>query len=412
MNGRHDLISIFRHALAAVNGATVVRCHLRRHATPRPDAIIALGKAACAMLRGAHEHFGPDIPGLLVTKHGHVTADCAAAPTLRVFEAGHPLPDAASLAAGRALVDFISSLPERAGILFLISGGTSALVEVLCPPLTLADLERANAWLVGSGLDIHAVNAIRKRLSMIKGGKLAYPLGARRAIVLLISDVPGDDPSTIGSGLLFPDQHEVRDDTLRVLPDWLLQQVQRALAAPVAPGASPAKVRHAIVASNAVARLAAARAARAAGYVVHEHARPVTADVMTAADGIAAALLAEPAGLHIWGGEPTVRLPANPGRGGRNQHLALAVARRLAGRSGVWFLAGASDGSDGSTNLAGAVVDGETIGRGQGAGFDATAALVRADSTQFLEAAGATLHTGPTGTNVMDLWLGLRVSAS
>jgi glycerate 2-kinase len=192
------------------------------------------------------------------------------------------------------------------------------------------------------------------------------------------------------------------------LPQWLCTLVDRGLEARGAPLARSVDPR--ILASLGDARRAAAQRARELGYAVWEHPDLRGGDAYREGLELAQWLLEAPPGVQVWGGETTVRLPDNPGRGGRNQHLALAAATRIAGFPGVYFLAAGTDGTDGPTEDAGALVDGGTLARGREQGLDVESALTRADAGSFLEASGDLVNTGPTGTNVMDLMLGLKVS--
>lgn len=374
---RRQLVTIYRAALAAVHGRRVVRAALERNPSLLRH-VVAIGKAAGAMLGGVFDACGTGVQrALLVTRHGYADPADGFDPTrTRVIEAGHPEPDAASLAAGQALLEFIDATPGNDGILFLISGGASALVEVLSPGMTLAQLAQLTRTLLANGDDIARINAARKATSQIKGGKLAHYLKGRPARVLVISDVPGDDFSVIGSGLLF--------------------------SSPAQPN-----IQHELVATNADVRRAAADAACVSGYDVQVHDTVVTGDVNAVAPTLVDALKNAPGRLHIWGGECTVCLPPHPGIGGRNQHLALAVALALSRQPGAWLLCGATDGSDGGTDDAGALVDAGTRDRITAAGLDAAHSLARADSGTALRAAGDVLHTCPTGTNVMDLIIGV-----
>ncbi len=408
---RQRLLSIFQAALAAVHGRDRVRAALERDPPPlrRPLYLIALGKAACAMAQGALDALGGEAirAAFVATKRG--LAEPLPWP---VHEAGHPLPDEASLAAGAALERFVRHLPEEAFVLALLSGGASALVELPPPGVGLEDLRRVHAWLLGAGLDIQTMNTVRRRLSRLKGGGLARLLAPRALRVLAISDVPGDDPAVIGSGPFTPPAEGAGGgEELGALEARLPDFVRARLAdAPLSPTAPPNRnVRVEIVACNADARRAAAEAGRAAGYSIAEETRLVQGEAVEAGRGLARALLAAPPGvLHVWGGETTVRLPPRPGRGGRCQSLALAAAMALAGHQAMLLAAG-TDGSDGPTEDAGALVDGGTVARGARQGLDAAEALARADAGTFLAASGDLVHTGPTGTNVMDLMLGLRI---
>ena len=401
---RQQLLEIFLAAVAVVGGRTRVVAHFRAHPLAGSVYLIALGKAACAMTRGAHETLGDRIrDGFIVTKHGY--GEPLPWP---VLEAGHPLPDEASLAAGRRLIEFVAAIPKEAQVLVLLSGGASALVEALPPGLGLAQLRAVNHWLLSAGLDIHAMNAIRKRLSLLKGGRLAQLLYPRKVPCLAISDVPGDDPRSIGSGPLVADEQSAVPD-LAGAPETLQAALAQAPPLPRSDDACFRNVEFRIVATLADAKRAATEAARKLGYRVVVHPEFIEGDAVETGARLARELLeSEPGVVQVWGGETTVRLPHQPGRGGRNQSLALPAALALRDHRNASFLAAGTDGSDGPTGDAGALVDSETVARGVTHGFDVRQALAKADAGTFLEASGDLIHTGPTGTNVMDLMLGLK----
>lgn len=400
---RRILLETFQAALGAANGCTVVSRYLGGNPLNGPVYLIAVGKAAGAMAHGAHAALGPAIAdAFIVTRYGH--GETLPWP---MIEAGHPVPDAGSLAAGEQLDAFVARMPSSAAVLVLLSGGASAVLERLPEGVTLADLQAVNQWLLASGLDIHAMNAVRKRLSCIKGGRLARRLHPRTVTCLAISDVPGDDPGDIGSGPLTPDT-EAQDESS--LPPFIRALLVKA--PPLPPAGDPCfqNVRYTIVAGNVDARRAVARTAAVHGWRAELDAGLLRGDASVTGRSVAQRLLAaSPGVLHVWGGETTVRLPPNPGRGGRCQTLALAAARELAGREHVWMLAAGTDGRDGPGEDAGALVDGGTIARGSAEGLRVDEALARADAGRFLEASGDLVQTGPTGTNVMDLVLGLRL---
>lgn len=399
------MLHIAQAALVAVQGRTCVAEFLRTPPLPEPVQLIAIGKAAASMAAGACDVLGERIVrGLIVTKSGHGDAALERRPGFQCLEAGHPQLDARSLDTGAALLAFIATTPASAHLLFLISGGASSLVEVLPSGVTLTDLQRANAWLLGSGLDIAALNTVRKTLSAIKGGRLLEHLQGREAQVLLISDVRGDDPAVIGSGLLTTAADAMRVDALP-LPAWLLQLCREA---PAHSDEIPVRVDAQVIARLEDAKCAAAGAATRLGYSVYVHDEFIDGAASVAGQRLAQSLIHAAPGVHIWGGETTVLLPPQPGRGGRNQSLALAAALELQGRDDVVLLALGSDGSDGPTEDAGALVDGGTIARGEFAGLDARQCLANADAGRFLEESGDLVHTGPTGTNVMDLMIGLK----
>ncbi len=419
------LLAMLEAALAAVHGTHVVSRWLRRHPAQHFSKVIAIGKAAPAMAAGAVEVLDAAPPGLVVTKAGYLYEQLP--DSLRLFEAGHPVPDAASLEAGRRLLELLSHCDAHDHLLFLISGGASALVEVLPPSVSPARLADLNRWLIGAGYPIDKINQVRRACSQIKGGGLLNFIPGCRVSALYISDVIGDDPCTIGSGLLCAQPQPPEAALWSALekdgaPAWITALGRRGGAG----ARSTCRPAHHLVASLDHALQAAAACAR--GYTLAGRKLDLliadeylAADYDAAAEKIVATLAAHGAGIYLWGGEVTVRLPPAPGVGGRNQQLALAVAVKLAQRGlseRVSFMAVGTDGTDGNTGDAGALidagivdggtVDGGTLARGSLDGLDALDCLRRADAGSFLRASGDLIHTGPTGTNVMDLYIACR----
>lgn len=344
--------------------------------------VAAVGKAAVSMALGAQDAWGSAIDRTLIITHDPDAARAfPAGRALELLPSAHPLPDERSLAAGARLLAWVDALPATAQPLFLISGGSSALVEVPEAGAGLADLEALTRLSFTQGMPITELNARRAALSRIKGGKLAARLEGRAARALFVSDVPQDDPRVIGSGLMGPFAQQ---------PD----RVQREVVA---------SVDHAVAA--VVAR------AGALGLRVQTPARRFADDATRLAARFTHELQMGPAQLRVWGGESTVRLPEHPGRGGRNQHLALAAARLIAGHADLMLLAAGTDGIDGLTDDAGALVDADTCARLALAELDADGCLAQADSARALAASGDLVHTGPTGTNVGDLVIGLKLTA-
>ncbi len=365
--------------------------------------VIAVGKAAAAMTRGALDVLGDDVAGgFVVTPSGHRHADLAAIPRLRVVESAHPVPDARSIRAGEGLLAWIGDLPPGAPVLALISGGASSLVEVLPQGTDAETLSRLNRWLLGSGLDIFGINTIRRRVSRIKDGGLAAALWGRPVLALYLSDVKGDDPAWIGSGLL----RRAAVPLPPGLPGWVT-----GLAGAAPPEAPSAHVEHHVVANLETALSACEIRGRELGYAVIRHRRWLEGPVKQVAEGIVGELDVAAPALHLWGGEPVVTLPAVPGRGGRNQHLALCCAIAIAGRDDLTILCAATDGIDGNSEDAGSLVDGGTVQRGLDGGADPDRCLDGADSATFLEAAGDLIYTGPTATNVNDVVIGLKTAS-
>ena len=401
---RHDLLDCFQVALQAVNGRACVAASLGQYADLLQEgcAIVAIGKAALAMTEGARDVLGSNIiGGLVISKEGYAQPLVPLAPAIEIIESAHPVPDERSLLAGQRLIDFIQGLPGEMPILFLISGGASALVDYLTDGFGLTDLQQINSAMLASGMPIGAINQVRKQLSQLKGGGLLNYLGERTIVNLLMSDVPGNDPAVIGSGLLIRSEQPPSLPT--DLPDEIIALLS-SLKKPhhVHPKHQP-KVMTSIVADNQIACQAAARCAIGKGYHVQLQSACLSGDVETVADQMVATLFKAKAGVYIWGGESTVKLPDSPGRGGRNQQLALLLAERIQNQKGIQILVAATDGSDGPTEDAGGLVDGLTISRGEQEGLDARRCLQEANAGAFLEASADLISTGPTGSNVMDL---------
>lgn len=380
---RELMLALLRTALARVDGRRCVREALSAQPPPAGARVrvAAVGKAAVSMALGAHDALGGAVERMLVITRdelgvGELTASAAA----EVRLSAHPLPDERSLAAGERLIAWVDELPQEVWPLFLVSGGSSALVEVPEANATLADLEALTRESFISAMPIGELNARRAALSRIKGGRLAARLAGRPGRALFVSDVPDDDPRVIGSGLMGP------------------------------AASGPDGIERKVVASIDDAVAAAAAGATALGLRVHAAARRFADEATRLAARFAHELSLSAAQLLVWGGESTVRLPPHPGRGGRNQHLALAAARLIAGHPELLLLAAGTDGSDGVTADAGALVDAESCARLALAGLDADQCLRTGDSAAALEASGDLVHTGATGTNVGDLVIGLKLS--
>ena len=410
-NPRRLLLESYRAALDAVGGRESVRRRLAAGNALAPRFAFAVGKAAAYMMAGAFDILGERIErALVVTKHGHAGVVLDPGWPVEVVESSHPVPDASCLAAGRALIGFIDAIPADVDVLALVSGGASALVEVLPDGFGAPDLARMNEYLLAEGYPIDAMNRVRKRISRIKGGRLAQRIAPRRALHLTISDVPADDPKVIGSGLLVA--HSSEDVALGdlTLPSWLVEMGLRA------PSLSDRKatdhIRTEVIARPADARAAAAAVCRSAGVEVVEHPDLLEGDALEAGRRVGREIAEASPSVHVRASETTVMLPLSPGRGGRCQSLALATAVEIRERTGVYVLAAGTDGTDGPGEDAGALVDAGTVARGIAAGLDPGRSLRAADAGTFLEASGDLVHTGPTGTNVMDLVVAMKVGTS
>lgn len=371
--GQH-LMAIFQAGVDAVSGKSVVKKALLSGAYPDAFHAVAIGKAADAMLQGVPQDSIKS--GLLISKHGHISRRSRQDSRLLCIESDHPVPGVASLQAGQSLIAYLENLAEHEACLFLISGGASALVEVLREGYGLSDLQGLNERLLADGFAIGEINAERRKISRIKGGGLWDYLGKRDVSCLMISDVANDDPAVIGSGLLFPAPQN-------------------------------RKLNWQIVASLEDAKQAAAQKARELGYKTVAVPEFLKGSAEQAAIKCVAILKENPGIMFIWGGETTVNLPENPGKGGRNQHLALMAAIEMSGLKNCSLLAAGTDGSDGNTLATGAIVDNETVEKATSQGLDSNAYLQNANSNALFAQTDELLITGATGTNVMDLIIGI-----
>ena len=371
---RELLLVLYRAALEAIDGRRRVRAALAGREGEGPVSAFAAGKAAASMMHGAVDAFGARLErGLVVAPDGAIPPTLARRPGLLALEAGHPRPDQRSLAAGEALLRFASATPAGSRVLLLVSGGASALLEVPAPGVSLTQLRALFDRSQREGLDIERLNRERIALSRVKGGRLAGLFPGCAVEALMISDVPRDDPAVLASGLL---------DT---------------------PG-----LDRRLVGSIDDALDAVERAAASYGLTIARGRDRLSGDAEAAARRICHELALGGAGLHVHGGETVVSLPEQPGRGGRCQHLAVAAARHIEGHGDYLLLAAGTDGRDGASEDAGALVDGETLARARDRGLNPDAALAARDTGTLLEATGDLLHTGPTGTNVGDIVLALR----
>jgi len=387
------LSDLFNFALIAVNGRIAVEQQLQRAPIEGNVAILAVGKAAAAMMSGAQNHLNEQIhSALIITKTGH-SDNTLGWPCI---ESGHPIPNAQSLEAGTKLLEFISNIPKEIKFLALISGGASALVDVLPENMDLKRLQKMNKWLLASGLTIHEMNRVRQRVSLIKGGKALSHLSQNEMTQFLLSDVKNDDIEIIGSGLFTVAEKNI---SLPDIPDWLQKYIQ------LEQSAVTVSVESHIVANNDMACQAIIEQAKQTNYAVTYHGQSLYGDVFELAESLAKELIDAKPGLHLWGGETTLTLPKKVGRGGRNQSLALALACILENKKGITVLVAATDGSDGPTEDAGAIIDGLTLQRG---GSHAKDYLHAADAGTYLAEAGDLISTGPTGTNVMDIVIALK----
>jgi len=432
---RQDARTIFRAGLDAVAPEAAVRTHCRRDdrrlqvgshtydlARYANIWIIGTGKAAAAMAHALEDMLGERLAGGLVTvKYGHL----APLHTVRAIEAGHPLPDAHGCQGAREIL----ALAERAGaqdlVFCLISGGGSALLPLPGPDLTLADKQAVSQVLLSCGASIHEMNTIRKHLSAIKGGRLAAAVHPAALCTLVLSDVVGDDLDVIASGPTVPDPTTFEDALAIVaryhiagqLPETVVRHLKSGAAGDVDDSPKPgaecfAQTHHLIVGGNRQCLQAAHREALQRGYhslVLSSLMEGETRDVARVHAAIGREVLASgnpvpPPACLVSGGETTVALKGS-GRGGRNQEFALAAALDIEGVPDMVVLSGGTDGTDGPTDAAGAIVDHQTAARARARGMDPRKHLEDNDAYPLFDRLGDLLRTGPTNTNVMDLRL-------
>jgi len=365
------LINLFDAGVAAVAGYNATFNALTSSAakdTPNPSLIIAVGKAASGMCEGALAATGNSCPALVVTKYQHSTSNLTDNPQVNVIESAHPVPDENSLMAGRQLLEQVASLPNDSHLLLLVSGGASALAEHLPADINLTQWQDLTQKMLRDGFNIGQINTRRKQTSLIKDGKLLQAFKGKSVQVLAISDVEGDAIDTIGSGI---------GDIKHLTCQADLQ----------------------LIATNKVAREAVATEAAALGLKVQSNLENMYQDVEAVAPLISDNLKVASPGIYIWGGEPTVKLPKNPGSGGRNQSLALLIAQQIQGLDNIDVLVAGTDGTDGPTDAAGGIINGQSVS-------DINIAkdyLDRADAGTYLRQIDSIFITGPTHTNVMDL---------
>jgi hydroxypyruvate reductase len=403
-------LSLLRNLFAACVGAADPRQVLPGALPEKPAGrciVVGAGKASALMAQVVDQTW-PDVAlsGVVVTRYGHAVP----AGRITVLQAGHPVPDAASEAAARAILSCVTGLGPDDLVLALISGGGSAVMALPAEGLTLADKQTITRGLLYSGATIAEMNAVRRRLSAIKGGRLAAAAAPARVVTLAISDVPGDDPAVIASGPTVPDP--VSKESVEDILQRHRINIPPAAAAAIArrqPHPSHAEFR--LISSPAMALQAAAAVAHHAGtfpLILGDALEAEAREAGRLLAGIARgcrthATPARPPCVLLSGGETTVTIGRGAaGRGGRNTELLASMALQLDGAPGIWALAADTDGIDGTENAAGAMIDPLTLARAKAAGLDARTMLDRHDTYSFFAALDALVITGPTLTNVND----------
>lgn len=373
----------------------------------------AVGKASIAFARALERGLeGAEVVGIAVVPHG--TANGHGLRTIRVLDAGHPVPDEAGVAAVEEVLALVDGSRAEDVVVVAVSGGGSALLPALPTRVPLEDWKITTSRLLGCGADIRDINTVRSALSRVASGRLADRARPARCVGLVLSDVPGDDLSLVASGPTVASGGDAGSArrVLERLGLWsdVPASIRDALRTGSVPEAREAAADTFLVGSNRQALEAAATTARTFGYEVTINAGPLVGEARAAGVRVAeAALASSGTGRRclLWGGETTVEVRGS-GRGGRNQEVALSAACRLDGASAtISILAAGTDGRDGPTPAAGALVDTKTCARARSMGIDGRGSLDANDSYGFFERVGGLVVTGPTHTNVMDLTVAL-----
>ncbi len=417
--------AIWEAALAAGDVVPLVQRALDQHASQLVSRsghrlhVFGCGKASGAMAAALEQALGDRIAddGLVVVKDGYTVRT----ERIELREAGHPVPDARGQAAAEAIVERARGAGAEDLVIFLVSGGGSALTPAPTPPITLAEKQETTRLLLGAGATINELNAVRKHLSRFKGGQLARAAAPATVVSLILSDVIGDPLDVIASGPTAPDPSTFADAVTVLERRGVADRVPRAVRTRLDAGArgeiaetpKPGdalfeRVSNVVIGNNALVVDAAAANARRLGYRAEILTRALQGEARDVArELIARARTLPPRTCLIAGGETTVTVRGG-GRGGRCQEFALAAALELTPDDRLVVLAAGTDGTDGPTDAAGAVVDATTVARGETAGRAARAALADNDAYTFLAGAGDLVVTGPTNTNLLDVYLCLR----
>lgn len=432
---RDDAVAIFQAGLKAVDPINAVNRHLhfrdhtleiqgRTYHLPDYDGVyvIGMGKASAAMAQPIEELLGDRLTaGIINVKYGHAVPLDA----IKVNEAGHPVPDEAGLRGTKQIIQLLQQTGENDLVICLLSGGGSALLPGPAEGITLEDKQQVTKRLLHCGATIHEINAVRKHISQVKGGRLARLASPSTLISLILSDVIGDHLDSIASGPTVPDESTF-SDCLRILemynikqriPALVMEHLEKGARGEIEETPKPGdpafrRTQNVIIGSNILAVQAAKQKAQELGYqslILSTFIEGETKDVAKVHAAIAKEILSsgqpiERPACIISGGETTVTIRGQ-GLGGRNQEFALAAAIEISGLKEVVILSGGTDGTDGPTDAAGAMADGTTLHRARERGLEAERYLRENDSYHFFQPLGDLLITGPTYTNVMDLRL-------
>jgi hydroxypyruvate reductase len=414
MKERQILRDMFTAAIAAASPDKAVPPNLPPPPVGR-TVVVGAGKAAAAMARAVEAQWPIDkaLAGLVVTRYGHGVGPLK---RIEVVEAAHPIPDASGQNAARRILDLVKGLDQEDLVLCLISGGGSALLSLPAPGVTLDEKQALNKALLKSGANINEINCVRKHLSAIKGGRLAVAAAPAKIVSLIISDVPGDDPSVVASGPTMPDATTLADAKAVlwrygiVAPPPVQALLDDMKSETPKPGNSAfARSEARIIAAPQASLEAAAELAGRVGYrplILGDAIEGEAIEVGKVMAGIArqVALHGQPAPppcVLISGGETTVTVTGT-GRGGRNVEFLLSMAVQLDGQPHIFAIAGDTDGADGAEEVAGAIIAPDSLERARRHGLNARASLADNDAHGFFGALGDQVATGPTLTNVND----------
>jgi len=420
VTSRDAVRAIWEAALAAGDVAPLVRAHLRLERDAARVFLLGAGKASGAMAAAAEDVLGDRVAGeFVVVKDGYG----ARLRHTEIAEAGHPVPDSRGLAASARLLEVARAAGADDLILFLVSGGGSALTPAPAPPITLGEKQELTRLLLASGATIGELNAVRKHLSLFKGGQFARAASPARVLTLALSDVIGDPLDVIASGPTAPDPTTFAD-ALEVLarrglagrvPISITKRLEAGRAGEIQETPKPGdplfgRVQNVVIGNNALVTDAAVAKARRLGFQADLATRELQGEARDVArDFVARARRLMPPACLIAGGETTVTVRGQ-GKGGRCQEFALAAALELRPTDRITILAAGTDGTDGPTDATGAIVDGGSVERGAAAGADARRALADNDAYGFLLVSGDLIVSEPTRTNLLDLYLAVSAS--
>ncbi|MDZ7714583.1 MAG: DUF4147 domain-containing protein [Balneolaceae bacterium] len=419
-----DVREIYLNALRRHSPDLLVKKALNRYVNftgEQPLYVVGAGKASVKMARGMLELMGDGISkGLIVAPK---TEGISLSDAFQVHVGSHPIPDENSAKAGQALLEFIRSVPPNGIVITLISGGTSSLTVQPAEGLSVGNIREVYERLVNSGADIYEINAVRKHLSKIKGGQLLRYLNPKVQLIdLIISDVPGDDPAIIGSGLTIPDpstfvsaksilkKYDLWDKLPESARRHIKRGVEKAVDETIKPGEDPILDHNSyIIGSAKLLADAISEEFESLGYESAVAKEAYNDEVGKMASEIAREAVSKAEEKNnskprvlIYYGESTVQVTGT-GKGGRNQELALRGALEIAGYANITWLSVGTDGIDGPTDAAGAMINGDTISKARAKGINPASYLENNDSYHFHDQLNTLFKTGPTGNNLMDL---------